>query len=92
MKNNIFIKKSFYILCVAFFILLSGCGDSKPKESEKVSLSEAENKIVYITKTGECYHNDSCSCLNKSKIEKNLKTAVKNYRPCQLCYPPIIEE
>jgi len=92
MKNYNYIKKSLCILCATFFIVLSGCGDSKPKESEKVSLSKAESITVYITKTGECYHNDFCSCLSKSKIKKDLKTAAKNYRPCQLCYPPIIEE
>ena len=73
MKNYNYIKKSLCILCATFFIVLSGCGDSKPKESEKVSLSKAESITVYITKTGECYHNDFCSCLSKSKIKKDLK-------------------
>ena len=39
--------------------------------------------VVYITKTGECYHSSGCSSLRRSKIETTLKSAVeRGYRPC----------
>ncbi len=48
--------------------------------------------IVYITKTGECYHNTGCSYL-KSKIEISLSEAVSaGYRPCSRCHPPKLDE
>lgn len=44
--------------------------------------------IVYVTKTGECYHESGCSYL-KSKIEKTLEEAVNGgYRACSRCKPP----
>ena len=44
--------------------------------------------IVYITKTGECYHSSGCSSLRKSKIETTLKSAVdRGYRACSKCHP-----
>lgn len=44
--------------------------------------------IVYITKSGECYHTSGCSSLRKSKIETTLQNAVdKGLRPCSKCKP-----
>lgn len=44
--------------------------------------------VVYITKTGECYHASGCSSLRKSKIETTLQAAVdKGYRECSKCHP-----
>lgn len=82
-------KRLCVVLIVCLLIFVSGCNDNKSKE---VSKSESETTIVYITRTGECYHRESCSCLNKSKIEKTLEEVVELYRPCQLCYPPVIEQ
>lgn len=46
--------------------------------------------IVYITRTGECYHRAGCSSL-KSKIETTLQQAVSDgYRACSKCNPPIL--
>lgn len=44
---------------------------------------------VYVTKTGECYHRESCSYL-KSSIEITLEEASQMYRPCSRCNPPIL--
>lgn len=45
--------------------------------------------VVYITKTGECYHTGTCRYLSKSKIQTTLSEAVKaGYRPCSVCKPP----
>lgn len=44
---------------------------------------------VYITKTGECYHNDGCSSLSRSKIPTTLSAALnKGLRACSKCHAP----
>ena len=45
--------------------------------------------IVYVTRTGKCYHRGSCSYLRKSKIPMRLSEARKRYRPCSRCKPPL---
>lgn len=77
----------FLVVCILVFTI--GC--SKEAEPEKVSEAVATNTIVYITKTGECYHKSNCSTLKKSKIERNLSEVHNKYRPCSLCNPPVIE-
>lgn len=48
--------------------------------------------LVYTTRTGECYHRYSCSCLSKSCYETTLAQAVANgYRPCGRCHPPMLD-
>lgn len=84
-------KKTVLIFLAFILIFTAGC-QSKEVSSEKVTPNEANGITVYITKTGECYHKEGCSTLKKSKISKSLAYASKKYRPCQLCYPPIIEE
>lgn len=45
--------------------------------------------IVYVTRTGECYHRISCGSLWNSCISTTLKEAVYDgYRACQRCSPP----
>ena len=44
--------------------------------------------VVYVTRTGECYHRGSCSSLRRSKIPMSLKDAKQRYRPCSRCSPP----
>jgi hypothetical protein len=44
--------------------------------------------VVYITKTGECYHSSGCSSLRRSKIETTLQSAIdRGYRACSKCNP-----
>lgn len=51
--------------------------------------SSNDNQIVYITKSGKCYHMDGCSSLSKSKIQTTLGEAkAKGYKPCEKCNPP----
>lgn len=83
-------KKLSIIILIISFIFVSGCNSKK--ESKNVTYSEAKSTTVYITRTGECYHTSSCSCLSKSKIKKKLSDIYENYRPCNLCYPPVIED
>jgi hypothetical protein len=45
------------------------------------------SKTVYITRTGDKYHNANCSCLRRSKIKKSLSWAKSHgYKPCKLCF------
>ena len=47
-----------------------------------------ETYVCYITRTGECYHEDGCSYL-KSKIETTVYRAkMRGYRACSRCDPP----
>lgn len=55
-------------------------------------LAASGDTIVYVTKTGECYHADGCSCLKKSKIETTLQEAVDDgYRACKKCNPGTLD-
>ena len=48
--------------------------------------------VVYITKTGKCYHADGCSSLSKSKIETTLQSATdKGLRACSKCNPGTLD-
>ena len=58
--------------------------------SASMALAQAEK--VYVTKTGEKYHRESCRSLAKSKIEISLKAAVARYGPCKNCQPPTLAE
>lgn len=56
---------------------------SEPQQTEKKEV------IVYITKTGEKYHQDGCRYLSKSRIPINLSDAKsQGYTPCSVCNPP----
>ena len=56
------------------------------------SLALAQAEKVFVTKTGEKYHRESCRSLSKSKIEISLKEAVPRYGPCKNCQPPTLPE
>ena len=54
-----------------------GC-ESTPIKSEQ---------IVYITKTGKCFHANSHQCLKNSRIAISLEKAVENgYKKCSKCF------
>lgn len=56
------------------------------------ALAMGGNTVVYITRTGECYHTGSCRHLKKSKIEITLADAVaRGYRACKVCCPPSLD-
>lgn len=49
----------------------------------------AGDPVVYVTNTGEKYHNDGCQYLRKSKKPLRLSEAKdKGYLPCSVCKPP----
>lgn len=46
------------------------------------------SQTVYITKSGEKYHNQGCRYLNKSAYSINLSDAIaKGYTACKICKP-----
>ncbi len=46
------------------------------------------SQTVYVTKTGQKYHQESCKYLSKSSIPISLNDAViKGYGPCSVCKP-----
>ena len=82
--------KRIFSLILLSILVLSGC--EKNLKSDIVSYDKAENIIVYITDTGECYHKSDCYNLRKSKIKITLDEAVEQYKACHNCYPPIIDK
>lgn len=83
--------KKTLLLLILIPIILTSCKENT-QESPVISHLKADTTIVYITKTGECYHTEYCSSLKKSKIKKTLSEVANKYRTCQICYPPVIEE
>jgi hypothetical protein len=58
-----------------------------------IGYAAGSDTVVYITKTGERYHIESCSSLRNSKIAITLGEAVvKRYEPCGRCNPPVLDE
>jgi competence protein ComEC len=57
-------------------------------QPQSVTKTNESDPIVYVTRTGECYHRGSCGYLRKSKIPMKLSEAKKRYRPCSKCRPP----
>lgn len=58
-------------------------------DETETSSSASDEIIVYVTRTGEKYHRESCSYLRQSKIETTLSEAVEDgYTPCSRCHPP----
>ena len=56
-------------------------------------LAAGGSTVVYITRTGECYHTGECRFLQKSKIEITLSDAVaRGYRACKVCRPPELDD
>src|SRR5688500_17421093 len=48
----------------------------------------AFSQTVYVTKTGEKYHDDGCRYLSRSKISTTLQDAKANgYTGCSVCKP-----
>jgi hypothetical protein len=80
------IKSKFVIFSVISFLIVGAFAPAS------TVLAVSGDTIVYVTKTGECYHADGCSCLKKSKIETTLQEAVDDgYRACKKCSPGTLD-
>jgi hypothetical protein len=53
-----------------------------------IPTSSADDEIVYVTKSGKCYHREGCRSLRASKIPMRLDEAAARYAPCGICKPP----
>jgi hypothetical protein len=79
------------IVLLALSILgttLYGC--TKPQRV--VTTAEAATITVYLTRTGQRYHDESCSSLAKSKRAVMLASAARRFQPCANCKPPIVRD
>lgn len=73
------------ILSILMCLVLSAC------MLLPISALANSGTTVYITKTGECYHNAGCQYLKKSCIPIALGDAVSGgYRACSRCNPPAL--
>ena len=62
---------------------------AKAGSSTSTVQSASGATIVYITKTGKCYHRAGCRYLSRSCIPIPLaKAKAEGYRPCSVCDPP----
>ena len=69
-------------LCLLIFVVLL-C---------PVAYAASGDTVVYITRTGERYHDAGCRYLSKSCIETTLQAAVNGgYTPCKVCHPPSLD-
>ena len=58
------------------------------QEDKTSNQVDKDDPIVYVTRTGQCYHSSYCSYLRRSKIPMKLSEARRYYRPCSKCNPP----
>jgi len=52
------------------------------------TVSEDEDPIVYVTKSGTKYHRAGCRYLTNSAVPVRLSEAKQRYAPCRVCKPP----
>ena len=59
------------------------------KSPESANDRAGGGMVVYITKSGKCYHRWGCHHLRKGGMQTTLRDAKKNgYTPCSSCKPP----
>lgn len=57
------------------------------KDENEAEEEDSQEMIVYITKTGKCYHKNTCVCLRDSKMSITLGNALKHdYEECSKCF------
>ena len=80
--------KRLWPLLIVLLFSLTACGTNKSNNNSTSQSSQQQEETVYITRTGEKYHRDSCRYLKKSKKSIKLSKAVDNgYTPCKVCKP-----
>jgi competence protein ComEC len=67
----------------------AGAAGTRSSTATSAPRASPGDPIVYITKTGECYHRAGCRYLAHSKIAVRLSVAeARGYQPCSVCDPP----
>lgn len=75
-------KRFICSVMAASMLFLTACSDTSTTQEK------ADSKTVYITETGEKYHQISCRYLKDSCIEISLSKAIsRGYTPCSVCSP-----
>lgn len=70
------------IVLVVFFMTFAF--EEKTRTEQRVFYEE--QPLVYVTKTGECYHSYGCNYLSRSRIPKGLYEAKREgYQRCSIC-------
>ena len=78
------------LVLVAFVLVIVGpLGSTEVRVLAQQKVNPA-TVTVYVTKTGEKYHNDGCRHLRQSRIPMSLKEAAQRYGPCSVCKPPTL--
>lgn len=80
-------KKFLYILSILITLFLVSCSKETTNEPNIPRIpNEDEKTVVYVTNTGEKYHEYGCQYLNYSCVEKELQKAIdEGYTPCSIC-------
>ena len=65
------------LLCVTLYLLLLSTAFTAKRDTY----------ICYTTRTGECYHDDSCWYLKSAYETTVYEASQKGYRPCSRCNP-----
>lgn len=61
--------------------------EAERQRAQETTTSQTNERTVYITRTGEKYHESWCSSLRKSKIPISLSEAeARGYEPCKNCH------
>ncbi len=85
-------SRSITLLTVAALLMLSltPALEAVGTTQEEFAFAAADSEaVVYVTKTGEKYHRESCRYLSRSKIKTTLVEAKRRgYTPCKVCKPP----
>ena len=90
-RKYISVKRLTLLFIFGFFIVFS-CSEEYLSALAKSHYLSEYNTVVYITDTGEKYHQKGCRYLSDSCIEIKLGDAVKTgYAPCLVCKPPEFE-
>jgi hypothetical protein len=61
---------------------------SAPAQAAGPAAPDETATTVYVTRTGACYHRETCSYLRRSRIPMELSKAKQLYRPYSQCRPP----
>jgi competence protein ComEC len=67
----------------------TSCLDRASSSARYTAAAADASAVVYITDTGDKYHQSDCRYLKDSKIETTLtKAKTQGYKPCSVCKPP----
>ena len=76
-------------VAVLVFLAISPGLEAFATHEDPALVAADPQTVVYVTKTGEKYHRETCRYLSKSKIKTTLGEAKREgYTACKVCKPP----